>query len=71
MCADEEYGWAHLPHFGQLSLIQEVIQSHEEISRLHLHTLASCHVTAAATLTTLHGAATEKTQIALLFHCYS
>lgn len=47
----------HLSHGGQLGLVQEVVQSHEVVSWLHLCALASCHVTAAATLTTVHGAA--------------
>lgn len=43
-------------HCGALSLIKKVIQSHKEISRLHLCTLAPCYVTAAAALTALYGA---------------
>ena len=61
MRSEKENKLAHLSHFGQLCLIQKVIQSHEEMSGLHLRTLASHHVTAAATLTALHGAATEQT----------
>lgn len=61
MCADRDHRLAHLSHLGQLGLIKEVIQSHEEIPGLHLYTLAPSHVTAAATLTVLNGAATQKT----------
>lgn len=50
-------GLTHPSHCGALSLIKKVIQSHKEISRLHLCTLAPCYVTAAAALTALHGAA--------------
>lgn len=38
-----------------------MIQSHEEIPRLHLRALASGHVTATPTLTVLYGAAAEET----------
>lgn len=53
------WGQTHLTHFSKLRLIQEVIQSHEEISRLNLSAVAACHVTAAATLTDVHGASRQ------------
>jgi len=68
---DGDERWAHLAHRGRLGLIQEVIQSHEEEPGLHLSTLASRHVTAAATLTALHGAAAEQTLVmSLILYIY-
>lgn len=58
---------SHLSHFGRLCLIENMIQSHEEVARLHLCTLTSCHVTAAITLTILYGAAAETNKFLLIF----
>lgn len=63
-------GLTHPSHCSALSLIKKVIQSHKEISRLHLCTLAPCYVTAAAALTALYGAAMNNTYI-LSNHCHN
>ena len=52
-----QYGY--LSHPSQLSLVRQVVQSHEEIPRKHLGALTPGHVTTTATLACLHGAAED------------